>query len=177
MEKFYSFLSHVDLIPAVYHDLPYSKPELRYALRMRPFLSISLPEVPSYPEFTALVSVRSAVKPGVQGSRPSTTDLNEQALNILDVAEEALKVARKEWEAISKANAETARCVGCEDWWRTSVKNVLRACITANIGVATAKKITANTSSTGLREKLKVEIMESEKGYHAWWVVPKISAK
>lgn len=142
---------------------------------MRPFLSISLPEVPSYPEFASLVSLRT---PDKTNAAPATQpEINEQASQILELADQALKAARREWEAVSKVNAETARCVGCEDWWRTSVKNMLRACITANIMVSTGKKAVVNAGSKDPKDVLKVEMVESGKGYHPWWVVPKISAK
>lgn len=102
---------------------------------------------------------------------------NERALSILDSADQALRVAKKDWEAISKAKAEVARCVGCEDWWRTGVKDVLRACIAANIAVATARKAVTNAGTRSVKDVLKAEMVESGKGYHAWWIIPRISAK
>ena len=174
----FSFLSHLGLIPAPYHALRYSTPAQRYALRMRPFMSMSLPETPSYEEFASLVSLRSPEATSADGSNGTVpqVEIHLQAQSILGLAEQTLKVARKEWEAVSKTPAETARCMGCEQWWRTSVKNVLRSCITANIMVATAKKTFANAGAKPAGNLLKVEIEESGKGYHAWWVVPKISA-
>ena len=146
---------------------------------MRPFISISLPEVPSYQQFAALISLRMPDKNGTYGSKvkPAQSEINQQASQMLELAEQSLKAARREWEAVSKANAETARCQGCEDWWRTSVKNVMRACINANIVVSTAKKALANAGTGDARDVLKVEMVESAKGYHPWWIVPKISAK
>lgn len=147
---------------------------------MRPFISISLPEVPSYQQFAALISLRMPDKNGMYGSKvkPATQlEINLQAAQMLELAEQSLKAARREWEAVSKANAETARCQGCEDWWKTSVKNVMRACINANIVVSTAKKALANAGTRDARDVLKVETVESVKGYHPWWIVPKISAK
>lgn len=141
---------------------------------------MSIPEVPSFSEFTSLVSLRKPEPNSIvvddQDSATYTAN-NEEALSILEVADQALKIARKEWEAISKVSAETARCIGCEDWWRSSMKNVLRSCITANITVATAKKALSNAGSKKARDALKVKIMESHKGYHVWWIVPQISAK
>ncbi len=164
--------------------MPYSTPSMRYRLRMRPFLSISLPEVPSFPEFTSLVSLRAPEKNNLDSNSnnngstlASQNDIKEQAFSILDVTDQALKIARKEWEAVSKANPETARCVGCEDWWRNSIKNVLRSCITANIMVATAKKALASTGSKTTKDALKVEVSRTEKDYHSWWIIPRISAE
>ena len=142
---------------------------------MRPFLAISLPEVPSYPEFASLVSLRASNKH--EGAPATQGEINQQASQMLELADQALRAARKEWEAVSKVNAEAARCVGCEDWWRLGVKNVLRACITASIMVSTSKEIIAIAGSKNAKDILKVELAESGKGYHPWWIVPKISAK
>ncbi|KAL6720174.1 N-alpha-acetyltransferase, non-catalitic subunit [Lecanora helva] len=174
----FSFLAHLGLLPQPYHAMPYSTPSMQYSLRMRPFQSISLPEVPSFTDFISLVSLRT---PNKSHHRPpdsratSWMEVKEQAFSILSVADQALKIARKEWEAIMKADPETARCVGCEDWWRASTRDVLRSCITANIMVATAKKALANVGSKSIQDALTVEIPESNEGYHPWWVVPRIA--
>ena len=146
---------------------------------MRPFLSVSLPEVPSYSEFASRVSLHSESIVGdpphqwVSGRKENI----DQASLILDFADQALRIARKNWEAISKANADTARCIGCDDWWRGSVKNVVRACITANIMVATSKKALSSAASTDVRNILKLEVVKSHEHYHAWWLVPRISVR
>ena len=167
-------------MPQPYHTMPYSTPSMRYNLRMRPFLSISLPDVPSFPEFSSLVSLRGPEKDEVQSPdliSMDQTDIRQQALSILEVADQALKFSRKQWEAVSKVNPETAHCLGCEDWWGTSIKNVLRSCITANIMVATAKKAMVPTEPKSTQGALNVEIPESNQGYHPWWIVPRINSK
>ena len=141
---------------------------------------MSLPEVPSYPEFAHRVSLRTPERYAADHSHQTVstkTTTNERASSILDFADQALKAARKDWEAVSKAKAETARCVGCEDWWRTSVKNVVRACITANIMIAISKKAISNAASKDARDILKVEVVTSNELYHPWWMVPRISVK
>lgn len=176
----FSFLAHLGLIPAPYHPLPYGTPALRYSLRVQPFLSVSLPEVPSYPEFASRVSLHTLERDAGDPSHQTAStkiETNDQAVAILDFADQALKAARKDWEAISKTKAETARCVGCEDWWRASVKNIVRACITANIMIATSKKAMSKAASQDAREILKVEVVKSNELYHAWWMVPRILPK
>lgn len=145
---------------------------------MRPFLPLSLPEVPSYPEFSSLVSLRTPETTDTQAVA-SKDEVKEQALSILDVADQAMKAARKEWDAISKTNPETARCLGCEDWWKASVRNMVRACIAGNIAVAAAKKGLMSSSSAdgNITDALRVELPEKEKRYHAWWLVPSISVR
>ena len=104
-------------------------------------------------------------------------EAKDQASSILAFADQALRTARKDWEAISKVTAETARCVGCEDWWRFSVQNVVRACITSNIMVATSKKAMSDIPFVDVGDTLKVEVVKSHELYHAWWIVPRILIK
>lgn len=141
---------------------------------------MSLPEVPSYKEFACRVSLHNPERDAGGFSHqtaPIKIETNDQASSILDFADQALRAAKKDWEVISKAKAETAQCVGCEDWWRISVKNVVRACITANIMIATSKKAMSKAASKDARDILKVEVVKSNELYHAWWMVPRISAK
>ena len=174
LAQLYSFLAHLNLLPRLNQPLTYSTQSLRYSLRMRPFLPLSLPDVPSYPDFTSLVSLRTL--DSTNSSNASADDTKQQALSILDVADQAMKAARKEWEAISKVSAETARCAGCEDWWRSSVKDVVRACIAGNIALATARRgLTGLRDGRDVRDAFKVELPEKTKRYHPWWVVPTIS--
>ena len=147
---------------------------------MRPFLSVSLPEVPSYSEFTACVCLQNPKRNAEDSSHqtfPRKIETKGQAFSILDFADQALKAARRDWEAISKTKAETAQCVGCEDWWRTSIKNIVRACIMANIMVATSKKAMSNAASKDAQDMLTVELAKSNELYHPWWTVPRILAK
>ena len=125
----------------------------------------------------ALVSLRSTEATASEVSEVLEADRKQQALGILEVAESALKEARKKWESISKTDAKVAKCVNCEDWWRVSMKNVVKSCIAANVAVATAKKAMASADLGNMAEKVKVEIPESGKSYHAWWIVPKITAR
>lgn len=178
LSSLYSFLAHLGALNLPYSDSPYGTPQLRYALRMRPFLAISLPEVPSYEHFLASVAPRPDPK-------ASAAKVAAQAMSMLNAAERAFKTARRDWEAIGKTSAEMARCQGCEGWWRAGVKDVLRSVIVAGIAVAAAKKALNSGGSMGeVRERINVSVGGGEdagegrgkgKGYHAWWVVPEIS--
>lgn len=110
--------------------------------------------------------------------RPNhTTAMITQASLILDMADQTLREARKEWDAVSKTDPKTAQCINCEDWWKSSVKDVVRACITGNIAVATAKKGLEYSSKKEAKDVLTVMIPAKEKRHHAWWVVPSILVK
>ena len=153
---------------------------------MRPFLGLSIPEVPSYAEFASLASLPLADVPTVSKlatkPRSASDKPTNETLALLDLATEALKNARKEWEAISKASPTIARTTNCDDWWRADVKNVLRACIAANIAVGTAKKAVAGADKgKRVTDVLKVDVGASDGdkgkgGYHPFWIVPKVIA-
>ncbi|KAL9579739.1 MAG: hypothetical protein Q9212_004928 [Teloschistes hypoglaucus] len=162
--ELYTGLSYFSLITDRCELVPYSTPELRHALRMRPFMQLSIPELPSYAELNDATSI----------TRSDAEKDEEQALSVLDIAEEATKVARKEWETLGKLDAEKARCVNCEEWWRASVKDIVRACIACSIAIATMKKALQTPHGKPMKEVLKVE-MPGEKSYHGFWLVPRVS--
>ena len=145
-------------------------------------MPLSIPEVPSYTEFASLASLpadhensRDAL---LENTKPSRK-WHSQAKALAENASVAVKNARKEWETISKTSPSKARTTHCEGWWRADVKNVQRACIAANIAVETAKKVVMgfekDNQSVDLAARLKVEMGEHGKGYHPWWIVPKIT--
>lgn len=74
---------------------------------------------------------------------------------------------------MGKSSAETARCVGCEVEWRARVKDVIRSVIFAGIAIAAVKKWVGEGGRRGSGRMLEVD-EEGAKGYHDWWVVPKI---
>lgn len=135
-------------------------------------MQLSIPEPPSYAELAAATSITPVTD--VNDDEGST---EEQAISMLDIAEEAAKVARKEWEALGKLDARTARCVNCEEWWRASVKDIIRACIACSIAIATVKKGILNRKGRPLSDVLTAEVLEAGKRYHDFWVVPKLSLR
>ncbi|KAI1780273.1 Mak10-domain-containing protein [Hypoxylon cercidicola] len=148
---------------------PYGSDALRYDLRMKPFRTIALPQLPSFDDFT-----RATAQPDI-----STTDL-------LRYAEGAVAGARKGYEALGKMADTQAFSVGAHDRWLTNVKDCLKAAIAAGVAVSTLQrayeKATAEKGDAGggsakeedLKIGLKVEMPASGKGYHDWWIVPKL---
>lgn len=137
---------------------PYSNDALRYELRMKPFLPIGLPEFLPYEQFRL----------AVEQPDESTDDL-------LAFAAEAAIRARKDFELLSKLDGKTARFVGSEEAWLKNVKDVLKACISASICISMFRKALDKVEGEkGEKLAVKVEIPEVAKGYHNWWIVPKI---
>lgn len=146
---------------------PYSSDDLRYDLRMKPFLAIGLPSLPTFAEFE-------------EGSRQPHTSSEE----LLAYAERALVGAKKGFEALSKLTPEESFSVGSYDRWVAGIKNGLKSCIATGIAITTMQKKLAevdggkdaddpvNAKTLGLA----AEIPTPDKSYHSSWIVPKITS-
>lgn len=154
----YTVLERYSLIPKTPH--PYSTDEIRYEQRMKPFLSISIPELLPYEIFHA-----SVTQPG-----EPTTDL-------IKLASLSVAAAKREYEALAKLKPNVARCEGKwnDEAWHENAKDQVRACIMASLTIATVEKAVQAAVKEGEEKlKLKVECLPAEKSYHDWWVVPKV---
>ena len=135
---------------------PYSDDNMRYEVRMKPFQGIGLPEVTPFDDFTKYVT------------QPETS-----TLKLLKFASDSALGAKKGFEVLSKLTDKEAFCQGSYDAWLSNIKACLKACIFTSITIATVKKAVEAVGKEGL-VKLKVEIPKSGKGYHDWWIVPKV---
>ncbi|RDW71406.1 putative MAK10 [Coleophoma cylindrospora] len=152
----FAALARLALIPI--QPRPYGDATMRYEVRMKPFHGIGLPELVSFDEFT-----RQVEQP------------EDDILGLLSYAMEAAAGAKKGLEVMSKLKAEEAFCQGSQESWVKNVKEGLKACIFTNITIATVKKAVEAAGESGT-VKLKVDIPPTGKGYHDWWVVPKVTA-
>ncbi|KAI9815701.1 MAG: hypothetical protein M1827_002097 [Pycnora praestabilis] len=150
---FYTTLTRLHLLSTP--PRPYSTDALRYELRMKPFLSIGLPELFPHEQFRDLV-----------------TQVDTSIAQLLEIADQAVKRARKDYDLLGKMESKTTRSVLCEGEWKKNVKDTLRACIATSIAISTVRKA-VDKHGEG---KLKVEIPPTGRGYHDWWAVPKITA-
>lgn len=122
---------------------------------MKPFLPVSLPEPIPFANFEEL-----------------STQPNESIKSLLNTATEAVTRSRKDFDLLSKMDSKTTRSEGCRDGWIKDIKDTQRACIAASIALSTMRK----ANDAGTKTKLQVQIdMGAGKGYHDWWVVPKVS--
>ncbi|KAI1099097.1 Mak10-domain-containing protein [Jackrogersella minutella] len=161
----YTALQRLNLVAVP--QRPYSSDTLRYDLRMKPFRSIALPPLPTFDEFT-----RATLQP-----ETTTYDL-------LKYAESAVGGARKGYEALSKMSETQAFSANTHDRWVGNIKNCLRAAIAAGVAVSTLQraferaggKESGSVPQLGLRVEMP-EVGEKGKGYHDWWIVPKLVHK
>jgi N-alpha-acetyltransferase 35, NatC auxiliary subunit len=135
---------------------PYSDDNMRYEVRMKPFMSIGLPELIPCDELTRLV-----------------TQPDETTTDLLSFASDSVTGAKKGFEILSKLSEKDAYCQGSHDSWLKNTKDCLKACIFTSITVAAVKKAVEAAGKDG-KVSIKVEIPITGKGYHDWWVVPKV---
>ncbi|ERF76623.1 hypothetical protein EPUS_04443 [Endocarpon pusillum Z07020] len=158
---------------------PYSSDKLRYELRMKPFLSLNVPEPVTFESFR---------------EESSCTALSDE--EVLEEARMRIGDAKKFWEEVLKAgwSAELAEnpelnrsskegktgktemqkgSTTIEGEWSEGVKNVIRACIATSISIVTLKK---RLDETGGLKGMKVMVpVPGEKGcWHEWWIVPRV---
>lgn len=136
---------------------PYSTDELRYEIRMRPFVPIELPELPTYAEFAS--SVKQSDKSDAE---------------LLSTAESAVAGAKKGYEVLTKFNEKEAFTSQCHERWLTGTRNAFKSVIQASLVVGTLKKAT-ELREQGKEIVLNAEVPEPDKGYHEWWIVPKVT--
>ncbi|KAI2616365.1 Mak10-domain-containing protein [Hypomontagnella submonticulosa] len=152
----YTALERLGLIPAPHR--PYSSDTLRYDLRMKPFRSIALPPLPSLEDFT-----RATRQPELE------------TLELLKYAESAVGGARKGYEALAKMSDAQAFSVNTHADWVGNVRNCLKAAIAAGVSVSTLQRAMERQGDGDPQSlKLKVEMPAPGKGYHDWWIVPKL---
>jgi hypothetical protein len=151
----FTALCRLGLLPSPLR--PYSDDAMRYEVRMKPFLSISLPEVVPFDELTELAA-----------------QSNEPLVGILKFAADAAASARKFFEVLSKMSADEAFCRGSHETWVKNIKNSLKAAISTNITISAVTKAVEGAGKDGA-VKIKAEIPQSGKGYHDFWIVPKVT--
>jgi N-alpha-acetyltransferase 35, NatC auxiliary subunit len=156
--RIYTYLKATDSLSRALHALheillrhgaiempprPYSSDKLRYELRMKPFLSLNVPEPVAFETFQ---------------TESSFADLNDE--DVLEEASVRILEARKLWDDVLKAGwsaeldnagdleqaSKTAKrepqkgATTIEGEWTRGLKNVIRACIATSISVATLKR-------------------------------------
>ncbi|OJJ50594.1 hypothetical protein ASPZODRAFT_106353 [Penicilliopsis zonata CBS 506.65] len=145
----------------------YSSERLRYELRMKPFLPISLPEPVPYAEYRG--------EADLEGDSDAT---------VLERATRAIAEARKAWETIlargvflvpSPTAAGTTHAPrSIEEDWKREVKDTMRACIGTSIAIESIKKALAARSSEGVPVRVEIPELGSKMRWHDWWAVPHI---
>jgi hypothetical protein len=170
LHALYVVLARHNVLPSASSSQAYSSDRLRYEIRMKPFIPITLPELVPYDEYK-----REAALEG------------DSDITILERASKAITEARKAWEAtlangafIDDPSAATkAVPVAIEEDWKRDVKDTMRACIGTSLTIEAVKKALATSSGESKPLNLDVVVPEvgSKSRWHDWWVVPQVSEK
>ncbi|KAH8704029.1 putative amino-acid N-acetyltransferase subunit Mak10 [Talaromyces proteolyticus] len=182
LHAMYVFLDRQRVLPHAASKKSYSSSRLRYELRMKPLLSVSLPELLPFDKFEKMVSPEE-----------------ETDGQTLERANRAIGEARKAWEKVltdgpflgSRHAGKTVERPAIEAEWQRNTKDSFRSCIGASVAIQKAtsifmakKSARSNSTSTSTREAgdasllpIKVEIPEIDTPHrwHDWWAVPRIS--
>lgn len=173
LHALYVLLARHEVLPRAAATEAYSTDRLRYELRMKPFIPISLPELVPFEEF----------------QKESTLE-GDSDTTILDRATMAITEARKAWDVLlsqgafvedSTSAARKTSSNAIEEDWKRDVKDAMRACIGASIAIETMRKALSNNPRPSTRQPLNVEVTLPETGskarWHEWWVVPQVVEK
>ncbi|PLB48941.1 putative amino-acid N-acetyltransferase subunit Mak10 [Aspergillus steynii IBT 23096] len=193
LHALYVLLARHNVLPAAASPTQsYSRDRLRYELRMKPFIPITLPELVPFEEY----------------HREALLDGDSDA-TVLERATKAIAEARKAWEATlangafvkddatpadsSSQSQSQSGARAIEENWKQDVKDTMRACIGASIAIETVKKgLAARTQPRGaggaaaaaaaggdpcdpLRLHVSIPETGSKTRWHDWWVVPQVS--
>ncbi|KAJ5240238.1 NatC N(alpha)-terminal acetyltransferase Mak10 subunit [Penicillium chermesinum] len=165
LHALYVLLARHRLLPCASAPDAYWNDKLRYELRMKPFIPISLPELVPFEEY-----------------QKETTLEGDSDEVILERASKAIAEARKAWEAtlgngafVKDSSTATKTPTAIEADWQRNVKDTMRACIAASLAIEAVKKALASKALT----KLEVDIppIGSKGRFHDWWSVPKLTEK
>lgn len=170
LHALYVVLARHKVLPSASGTDAYSTDKLRYELRMKPFIPISLPELVPFEDYQ-----REAALEG----DPDT--------EILERASSAIHEARRGWELtlshgafIEEPSLPTKMpSISIEKDWQGDVKDAMRACIGTSIAIETLKKAVVDGPPSSEKNPINLQVVIPEIGskarWHDWWIVPQIS--
>ncbi|CAG8947808.1 unnamed protein product [Penicillium salamii] len=169
LHALYVVLARHKILPTASSAQAYSTDRLRYEIRMKPFIPITLPELVPYDEYQ-----REAA---LEGDSDAT---------ILERASKAVAEARKAWEANlangafieDPSGTKSTSPKAIKEDWNRDAKDTMRACIGTSLTIETVKKaLAASTDGKPLDLEVTVPEVGTKARWHDWWVVPQVSEK
>lgn len=169
LHALYVVLARHKILPLASSPQAYSTDRLRYEIRMKPFIPITLPELVPFEEYQ-----REAALEG------------DSDAAILERASKAVTEARKAWEATlangafieDPSDAASTSPKAIKEDWNRDAKDTMRACIGTSLAIEVVKKaLAASGEDKPLNLEVKVPEVGSKARWHDWWVVPQVSEK
>lgn len=170
--RFYIIVLYLGLLPIP--KRPFSTEQLRYELRMKPFLSLSPPEAPPFEDF------KTHTQPYGEYTAPDPSffthvkDLSSELWTEVDLH---LKAAKDILAEVKKMGPVAAKSNGVEKAWTKNVQNALASCVALGVAIAGVKDAVAEKNTTiGTALGIKIEIPEPGTGnrYCDEWIVAKV---
>ncbi|KAF2199983.1 amino-acid N-acetyltransferas-like protein subunit Mak10 [Delitschia confertaspora ATCC 74209] len=168
LAKFWMVVLYLGLLGGKKLARPFSSPELRYELRMKPFWTLQPAEVPPFEEFRRDVW---SYGPYDKLTPRFLEDLQNPQAELWMELDEAVKRAKEAWAQVKRFGAKSARAEGVEESWKREIQGVLASCVALGVAVAGIK----GQAPKDLGE-IRVEIPKvgSGKRYREGWVVGKV---
>jgi hypothetical protein len=170
LARFYIVLLYLGALPMP--KRPFSTEELRYELRMKPFLSLQPPEVPPFEDF------REHTQPYGPYDSPNATfatEMRDPDSGLWTEIDNNLKAAKEAFAEVKKLGARAAKAEGVEKVWTKDVQSALASCIALGVAIAGVKSaVTKKTEGFDLGAKVEVPESGAGKRYAEGWVVVKV---
>ncbi|CBX97049.1 hypothetical protein IAQ61_008005 [Plenodomus lingam] len=178
LAHFYTALLYLGLLPLPHR--PFSTEQLRYELRMKPFLALQPPEAPPFAEFKTHTQPHGPFKAPDPRFAVLVADPQSSLWNEMEMP---LRRAKEAWAEVRRIGAGAARARGVQAAWGSAIQSTLASCVALGIAIAGVKKAVArrgrgeNEDPRALAKGLQVEVPEAGSGkrYAEGWVVVKIA--
>lgn len=170
LAHFYIILLYLQLLPVP--GRPFSSEQLRYELRMKPFLSLQPPEAPPFDDF------KMHTQPYGEFGAPNPSfrvDVGDGKSELWGELDGHLRNAREAFAEVKKMGARTARAEGVASAWGKNMQGALASCVALGVAVVGVKDAVAKRKE-GEGLGIRVEIPEAGTGkrYAEGWVVVKV---
>nr|OQO27945.1 hypothetical protein B0A51_04291 [Rachicladosporium sp. CCFEE 5018] len=137
----------------------YAQSHLVHEARMKPYLAIKSPAVPSSETF-------------IRAGR-----IQELTPVILRRIEETVTHAKSHLAVLKTADPVAAKHRGSEARWKLEIKQSETTCVAISVAVTVLKRTLTSASSSGetlLSDRIELTLPAPEKRYHVYWVVPQL---
>lgn len=163
LSNLYIHASYHKLLPQTAGKSSFYKPELRFELRMKPFLGIKAPKTPNFDEFAQVVEPF-----GPYNNEHGMGDEVFQAL-LKDIGHQ-VNIAKEEFTKVKVIGAKAAGSAGLEDIFEKNIGGLIWSCIATNVAVA---RLSMSSKEDG-NVKVTIELPGPGGRKHEWWIVPTI---
>jgi hypothetical protein len=151
-------LSHTGLIKPA--SRPFAQPELVHEARMKPYVTVTDPPMPTLEEFTKSQTITGSVTEALAKIEARIPSIKAHLANL------------------KKFSPPVGKFVGTEGEWKATNKKLETTSVAIFVGASVVKRAVGTDEGVeSLQSKLEVVIPEPGKRYHDWWVVPQIKPK